>query len=67
MSKKITKDEFTTFISKAVGKEVEEFTAKGGSGAASMAITLMGLSIGAKIAEQIFDGENEIEIITDKE
>jgi len=65
--KQITKEEFNHLILKTVSSEVEEFTKKTGNVTGSMAIMLMGLSIGAKIAEQIFDSENEIEIITDKE
>lgn len=67
MSKKITKDEFSNIVTKAVSKEIAEFEQKSGGGIASMVITLMGVSIGAKIMESLFDEEDEIEIITDKE
>ena len=65
--KQITKNEFLKIISKAVGKEVEEFTEKTGGGTAGIAITLLGVSIGAKIMDILFDDEEEIEIVTDKE
>lgn len=67
MSKKITKAEFADAITKAVSKEVEELRAKAGNGTAALAVSLMGISIGAKIMESLFENENEIEIITDKE
>ena len=65
MGKKITEDEFTTIIAKAVTKEMHEFEIK--MGTSSLAIALMGASIGSKIKELLFEDENEIEIITDKE
>ena len=65
--KQITKNEFSKIISKAVGKEVEEFIEKTGGGTAGIAITLLGVSIGAKIMDILFDDEEEIEIVTDKE
>lgn len=65
--KQITKGEFSKIISKAISKEVEEFDEKTGGGEAGLAITLMGVSIGAKIMDILFDDEEEIEIVTDKE
>ena len=52
---------------KPTSKEVEEFSEKTGGGMAGVAITLMGVSVGAKIMDILFDDEEEIEIITDKE
>jgi len=65
MGKKITKDEFTTIIAKAVTTEMHEFEVK--MGTPSLAIALMGASIGTKIKDLLFENEEEIEIITEKE
>ena len=65
MSKKITKDEFSSIVAKAVLEEMHEFEVKMGS--SSLAIALMDASIGSKIMDKLFDNEEEIEIITDKE
>ena len=65
MSKKITKDEFTTIMAKAVSEEMHEFETKMGS--SSLAIALLGASIGSKIKDLLFENEEVIEIITDKE
>ena len=65
MSKKITKDEFTTIMAKAVSEEMHEFETK--MGLPSLAIPFLGASIGSKIKDLLFENEEEIEIITDKE
>jgi len=67
MSKKITKEEFSSIVTEAVGEEAKGIVQKNGGGIASMAVTLIGVSVGAKIMDKLFDNENEIEIITDKE
>ena len=64
----ITKQQFMEIMSEAISAETVEFSERTGAGMASMAITLIGMSIMHKTLDRLFpEGKTEIEIITDKE
>lgn len=65
MSKKISKSDFVLIIDKAISAEASEYQAA--TGGSPMAVTLLGASICGKIMRLMFDNEDELEIITDKE
>lgn len=64
---KITKQEFENIMAEAVAKEMHEFADKTSNGTGAFIIALMGASLTHKVVEALFENNDEIEIITDKE
>ena len=63
---KITKDDFTKIVAEVIKEQTADALEKGNSDVA-MALLLMGAKVGTDISKKLFESNEGIEIITDKE
>lgn len=63
---KITKDDFTKIVAEVIKEQTADALEKGNSDVA-MALLLMGAKFGTDISMKLFESNEEIETITDKE
>ena len=63
---KITKDDFTKIVAEVIKEQTADALEKGNSDVA-MALLLMGAKVGTDISTKLFESNEELEVITDKE